>query len=107
MGLASVIWTLMALDMKRPFRVSGLRRRVLSAGERITTLGGFLASRHPELESVVANARRQARLRTKLAFLDRIRQMFHLWHVIHRPFSYSFAALVLVHIGVVATMGYF
>jgi hypothetical protein len=107
MGLMTVLWTLTLLDLKRPFRVSALRRRVLSAGERISTLGGLFASRHPELEAVIANARRQAGLRTKIAFLDRIRQMFHLWHVIHRPFSISFAALVLVHIGVVVTMGYF
>ena len=107
MPLVTVLWTLTLLDMKRPILVSALRRRVLSAGERILTLGGLFASGHPELEAVIANARRQAGLRTKIAFLDRIRQMFHLWHVIHRPFSISFVALVLVHIGVVVTMGYF
>ncbi len=107
MPLVTVLWTLTLLDMKRPILVSALRRRVLSAGERLLTLGGLFASGHPELEAVIANARRQAGLRTKIAFLDRIRQMFHLWHVIHRPFSISFVALVLVHIGVVVTMGYF
>ena len=28
------------------------------------------------------------------------------WHVIHRPFSYSFALLAVIHIAVVTTMGY-
>lgn len=107
MPLVTVLWTLLLMDLKRPLLVSSLRRRVLSAGERILTLGGLLASGHRELELVIANARRQARLRTKIAFLDRIRQMFNLWHVVHRPFSVSFVILVVVHIGVVVTMGYF
>ena len=107
MPLMTVLWTLLLMDLRRPFLVSSLRRRVLSAGEGLLTLGGLLASRHRELELVITNARRQARLRTKIAFLDRIRQMLNLWHVVHRPFSISFVILVVVHIGVVVTMGYF
>ena len=107
MPLLKALWTLLLLDLRRPFLVSALRRQVLTAGENVLTLGGLFASGHRDLEVIIANVRRQAGLRTKLAFLDRIRQMFHLWHVIHRPFSISFAALILVHIGVVVTMGYF
>ena len=107
MPLLKALWTLLLLDLRRPFLVSALRRQVLTAGENVLTLGGLFASGHRDLEVIIANVRRQAGLRTKLAFLDRIRQMFHLWHVIHRPFSISFAALILVHIGVVVTKGYF
>ena len=32
--------------------------------------------------------------------------VFNLWHVIHRPFSYSFAILAILHIVVVLGMGY-
>ena len=107
MPLLKALWTLLLLDLRRPFLVSALRRQVLTAGENVLTLGGLFASGHRDLEVIIANVRRQAGLRTKLAFLDRIRQMFHLWHVIHRPFSISFAALILVHIGVVVNKGYF
>lgn len=107
MSVFTVLWTILRLDLRRPFLVSRLRRRVLGSGERVLTLGGFLSSRHRELESAIANARQQARLRAKIAFLDRVRQMFHLWHVVHRPFSLSFALLVLVHLGVVLMLGYF
>lgn len=107
MSLVSVLWQILRLDLRRPFIVSSLRRRTLSAGERVATLGGFLKSGHRDLELVIANVRRQAGLRVKIVFLDRVRQMFHLWHVIHRPFSISFVALVLVHIGVVVMLGYF
>jgi hypothetical protein len=107
MPLLTVLWTLTVLDLRRPFLVSALRRRVLTTGQRITSLGGLFASRQLELEMVIANARRQAGLRTRIAFLDRMRQMLHLWHVIHRPFSVSFALLIVIHIGVVVGMGYF
>ncbi|MEO5923697.1 MAG: hypothetical protein ABIR70_07730 [Bryobacteraceae bacterium] len=107
MPLLTVLWTLLALDLKRPFLVGRLRRQILVGSEMVTTLGGALRSRHTQLESIIDKARQQSRLRTKIAFLDRLRQMFHLWHVIHRPFSISFAALVLVHIGVVIMLGYF
>jgi len=107
MPLLAVLWTLLLLDLKRPMLVSALRRRALGPGARLLTLGGILASGNRDLESVISNARRQARLRTKIAFLDRVRQMFYLWHVVHRPFSVSFVILVVVHIGVVVTMGYF
>ncbi len=107
MSVLAVLWTILRLDLRRPLLVSRLRRRVLGPGERLLTLGGFLASRHRDLESVIASVRRQARLRAKIAFLNRVRQMFHLWHVVHRPFSLSFALLVLVHLGVVLMLGYF
>jgi len=42
-----------------------------------------------------------------LSFLSKTHQVFHLWHVVHRPFSYSFAMLVCVHVGVAVSMGYF
>ena len=105
--LVSVLWSMMLLDLRRPFLVSSLRRGVLSGGQQLSTLFGFLPSTNRELEQVIDSATRQARLRTKIAFLDRVRQMFHLWHVIHRPFSISFACLIVIHIGVVIGLGYF
>jgi hypothetical protein len=107
MSFGSVLWTMIRMDLARPIRVSRLRRRVLKSGELFTTLGGLLASQHADLETIISAARRQSWLRAKAAFLGRTQRVFHLWHVIHRPFSYSFALLVTVHIGVVLLMGYF
>ena len=97
---------MVALDLARPFRIAALRRRTLGAGGALLTLGGLLASRNAELEQVIAAAREQAALSKRLLFLSRSQQVFHLWHVIHKPFSYSFAALALVHISVVLLLGY-
>jgi hypothetical protein len=107
MPLVKVLATLIRLDLSRPFLVSRLRRRVLSGSEILTTLGGFRRSGHYELETVIASVRRQSWLRTKMAFLERTHQVFHLWHVVHRPFSYSFAVLVVVHVVVVLMLGYY
>jgi hypothetical protein len=95
------------LDLARPFRIARLRTRALSGSEYITTLGGLLATRHFELEKAIAVAREEAALSKRILFLSRSQQVFHLWHVVHKPFSYSFAILALIHIGVVLAMGFF
>jgi len=95
------------LDLLRPFRIARLRSGALRGSEHLTTLGGLLPTRHRELERSIAVAREEAALSKRILFLSRTQQVFHLWHVVHKPFSYTFAVLVLVHIGVVLMMGYF
>jgi hypothetical protein len=107
MSLVRFLLTILVLDLARPFRVSFLRRRVLRGVELIPTLGGLLPSGHEDLETVISSARRQSWLRAKMAFLERTRQVFHLWHVVHRPFSYTFAVLAVVHVTVVLLLGYY
>jgi hypothetical protein len=106
MGWLRMLWTMLRLDCARPFLVSRLRLRVLHGSRRVATLGGLLASDDRELETIVANIRRQSRLREAMAFLDRTERVFHLWHVVHRPFSISFVALILIHIGVALSVGF-
>jgi hypothetical protein len=79
----------------------------MGAMAKIISLGGVLPGNNPQVEDVIAAARKQSRLRTKILFLDKTRRVFHLWHVVHRPFSYSFLALVLIHVVVVILLGYF
>jgi hypothetical protein len=98
---------MLLLDLARPFRIARLRSGALSGSEYITTLGGLLPTRHFELERAIAVAREEASLSKRILFLSRSQQVFHLWHVVHKPFSYSFAVLALIHIGVVLAMGFF
>ncbi|MBZ5549674.1 MAG: hypothetical protein LAO22_17245 [Acidobacteriia bacterium] len=95
------------LDLARPFRIARLRRGALSGAEHLTTLGGLLPTPHYELEKAITVAREEASLAKRILFLSRTQQVFHLWHVVHKPFSYSFAVLALIHIGVVLMMGFF
>ena len=97
---------MMVVDVARAFRVAGLRRRALSVGAKFTTLGGLLKTRHRELERAIATAREEAATAKRVLFLSRAQQVFHLWHVVHKPFSYTFAMLALIHIVVVFMLGY-
>lgn len=94
-------------DLLRPLHVARLRWRVLGGADLALSLGGLLRSSHGDLERVIDAARRKASLSKRVALLGRSQQVFHLWHVVHRPFSYSFAVLALVHIVVVMLLGYF
>lgn len=101
-SLGRMMW----LDVTRPFCVAQLRRRTLTTAQSILSLGGLFRTSNEELEKAVDIARMQAYLAKRLAFLSRAERVFHLWHVVHRPFSYSFVLLALVHIAVVWMLGY-
>jgi hypothetical protein len=108
MSLAGALFTMLWLDISRPFQFAGLRLELMtSTGEKFWTLGGMLPSSDTDLEGAIALVRRQSWLTAKIAFLDRAAQVFQLWHVVHRPFSYSFAVLAVIHITLVLLMGYF
>jgi hypothetical protein len=103
--VAALCW-MMYLDFRRPFQVSWLRLRAAGIGAWIISLFGILSTRNIELEHAIQSARKQASLSKRILFLSRTKQVFNLWHVVHRPFSYSFAMLAIVHIVVVLGMGY-
>lgn len=107
MPLLSALVTMAALDLRRPFRMAALRRRLLTPAERLFTLGGLRPSTHEELETILAAVRTRSWLQAKILFLKRAGEVFHLWHVVHRPFSYSFALIVTAHIVLVVLMGYY
>jgi hypothetical protein len=104
-AIGALLW-MFFLDIARPFRVAALRRRVLLFGETVQSLGGFLASNNQQLESVVQTVKRQTTLSKRMVFLSRTQQVFQLWHVIHRPFSYGFVVLALLHIVTAMLLGY-
>ncbi|MGZ4731463.1 MAG: hypothetical protein ACXVZH_04910 [Terriglobales bacterium] len=107
MSIVFALGYMMALDVGRAFRVAKLRRRALALSERLTTLGGFLPTHHTALERAISTARAEAATAKRILFLSRSQQVFHLWHVVHKPFSYSFALLAIIHIVVVMMMGFF
>ena len=104
--IAVAIVYMMILDVVRVLRVARLRRHALNGIEILTTLGGLLPTTHRELEHAIAIAREDAALAKRILFLSRSEKVFHLWHVVHKPFSYTFAVLAMIHIGLVMMMGY-
>jgi hypothetical protein len=107
LSMVTALVYMMVLDVTRSFRVAKLRRHTLSFGQKITTLAGFLSTHRAPVERVITMAREEAATAKRVLFLSRSQQVFHLWHVVHKPFSYSFAVLALVHIVAVIMMGYF
>lgn len=105
-SLVVCLTQMIVLDFARPFHVARLRLRYLLPWQVIATCGGLLKSNNWELERAIALAREQASLSKRLLFLSRTQKVFHLWHVVHRPFSYTFVVLVTIHIVVVVMMGY-
>ena len=98
---------MMILDLVRMLRVARLRRHALTFGQSLGTFFGFLPTRHRELEKAIHAAAEEAALSKRVLFLSRSQKVFHLWHVVHKPFSYAFALLALLHIGLQFFLGYF
>jgi hypothetical protein len=98
---------MMILDLVRHFRVARLRRNAISVAQCFSTFAGFLPTRHRELEKAIRAAAEEAALLKRVLFLSRSQKVFHLWHVVHKPFSYAFAVLALLHITLQFVMGYF
>ncbi len=98
---------MMILDIVRVFGVARLRRRALPFSQAVKTFGGFLRTQNRELEKAIDAAAGEAALLKRVLFLSRSQKVFHFWHVVHKPFSYAFAVLALVHIGLQFFLGYF
>jgi hypothetical protein len=98
---------MVALDIRRPFQIAALRRQASTFGQKLTSLGGLISTGNARVENIVTIIRQKAALSKRILFLDRSQRVFHLWHVIHRPFSYAFAVLALIHIVNAIRLGYF
>lgn len=104
-GVLFVLLEMLRADLRRLYWIPKLRRLELDFGGKLSSLGGMLTTRNVELERVISIARKQTVLSQRMLFLSRSQQVFHLWHVVHKPFSYSFAVLALIHIAVVLLFG--
>jgi len=94
------------IDFKRPFRASLVRLQEGGFGPWLVSFCGLLPTRDQRLERAIRVAQKQATLSKHILFLTRTQQVFKLWHVVHRPFSYAFAILAIIHIGIALFMGY-
>jgi hypothetical protein len=104
-AVASLV-SMFLIDFKRPFRTSLVRLQQAGFGAWVFSLFGLLSTRNQKLERALRVAQKQASLSKSILFLSRTQQVFQLWHVVHRPFSYAFAILAILHIGIALFMGY-
>ncbi len=105
-GPIRAIGEMLALDAGLPFRVARLRRTSSGIGVKVRSIFGLISTGNDEVEQIVRLVRRKALLSRRMLFLNQTQRVFHLWHVIHRPFSYAFAILAILHIVVVSGLGF-
>ena len=105
-GPLRAIGEMVALDAGMPLRIAGLRRVSCSPRVKLRSIGGLFSTGNSEIEQIVRLVRQKASLSKRVVFLDQTQRVFHLWHVIHRPFSYAFAILAIIHIAVVMGLGF-
>jgi hypothetical protein len=104
--LIASLLSMFVLDIKRPFKTSMLRLQQAGFGAWVFSGFGLFSTRDKKLERAILLAQKQSSLSQSIAFLSRTQRIFQLWHVIHRPFSYAFAILAVLHISIALFMGY-
>ena len=108
MSLLGALMKMMLFDAAFPFRVWRLRQKMLwSHSRNLFAIAGFRRSDNVALERAIRLAREQTLVSKKILFLSKSHKMFQLWHVIHRPFSYSFALLASIHVILMLMLGYY
>ena len=105
-SMVEALLSMFMLDFKRPFQASLVRLQTAGFGPWLFSFCGLRPTDDQKLERAIRVAGTQAALSKRILFLSRTQQVFNLWHVVHRPFSYAFAILALIHIGIVLYMGY-
>lgn len=58
------------------------------------------------IKKISAIAQRRIVLRQRILILEKIRRVFHYWHVIHLPFSLIVLIILIIHVGVAIAFGY-
>ena len=106
-SLLATLCQMIVLDVSRPFQIAAMRRQASSFGQFTRSIGGLFSTGNPETEKIVGLVRKKASLSKRILFLDQAERVFHLWHVVHRPFSYAFAVLAVIHIVNAIRLGYF
>ena len=93
--LLKALWLVIALDVRRWVLIWRLRWGPSAD-----------IANHQDLSAVLGVVRKQAALSKDALFLAKIRELFRMWHIIHRPFSYALAIFALLHIFVVTFLGF-
>jgi hypothetical protein len=84
-------------DVTLKARARNLRRRLSRGSNR---------EPGPVIDELVHLARESLLLQRRIAFLDATSELFHHWHVFHKPFAYIMLFIMVVHVGVTVVFGY-
>ncbi len=94
-GLFQLLWYLAVVDMTH-----WLNTRKVKAVLRSHSVPAR------SINEISRVAKRRIVIRQRLLVLEKTRQLFHYWHVIHLPFSLVMLVILIVHVGVAVAFGY-
>jgi hypothetical protein len=92
-GLLAGLFGLYAGDLRLRFRLRAFLKRCPPVTPRLLA----------DFEHLV---RHKAQLRRRLALWDRVHELFHYWHVAHKPFAVVMYLFMVVHVAVALMTGY-
>jgi hypothetical protein len=95
MSLWEVIRFFVINDLTRRSRTRDLARSLKRAGQPPAAVRAFITL-----------ASQRAILTRRIALLQKFREIFHYWHIIHLPFSTIMFIILFVHVGVAIAFGY-
>jgi len=95
-GVGRALFLLARDDLFR-FRVKRRYQRQLMQAVRLP---------HSQLAEFLGVSFERALLEKRIALLDRVQQLFHYWHVIHKPIAIIMYIIVGIHVGVALWTGY-
>jgi hypothetical protein len=81
----------------------GLRRR---SGRLARSYARKLGIGDTGVESLAKVMHDRFVLERRMAVLDQVKEVFHYWHVVHKPFAYLMLIIMVVHVGVSIALGY-
>ncbi len=95
-GTLRMLFGMLAADVARPLQVKRIERHLrIQSG---IALG--------EYHRAAALAVKRSVLRRRVLVLEKVHELFHYWHVIHKPFALIMYLIMAVHIGVAIWTGY-
>jgi len=95
-GIFGILISLMIGDLLRFFRIRVARRRL----RKLTGISRKQALVLTEL------TRKKAIMHRRIILWNKIHQLFHYWHVIHKPFAIIMYFIMIIHVGLTVVLGY-
>ncbi len=95
---------LLVLLLRLPWSSVAMRWRLRGFRRRLR--GDLPNAPRPLLREVTRAVRQKAALERRLVLWSRLQQLFHYWHVFHKPFAIVMYLFMVVHIAVALLTGY-
>ncbi len=89
--------SLARLSLSYLSRTRRLRRSLRKAGTDLPA---------PVIDEVIALAKESSLLERRIAQVDSMNEMFHYWHIFHKPFAVVMYVIMVLHVGVAVAFGY-